>query len=360
LVGEPPTIYDSDRKKTTLFINEWELYWAVNNDNTLMINPYRQAMFFLTYIKGTRVNEWVMAVNRWLARQLQGGINPTDEQLWNEVTASFMRRFVDSLAKENVQSILQAGVKMKGEDIDAYIVEIEELIRLAEYRFDVPQTIKMFMDGLPTGLYQKVLELDRPHTYEQWKQAAINCQQDYIHMKVRLKAHRGGINTPHQRGWMPRQMMPDPNAMDTSAGRTRGCVAGSEEMNPATMPHGGYIPQGGFMQGNRGGGRQRDLHEVECYTCHKKGHLSCNCPQHTWNKPSNNQRSWTPCQSQGHKAVVDDRSICNEEQIITARSSTQTPQQQADMWLQGVATAGEDVQELVMRDLVGREGFQNT
>ncbi len=67
LVGEPPTIYNGDRKKTTLFINEWELYWAVNNDNTLMINPYRRAMFFLTYIKGTRVNEWVMAVNRWLA-----------------------------------------------------------------------------------------------------------------------------------------------------------------------------------------------------------------------------------------------------------------------------------------------------
>ncbi len=41
LVGEPPTIYDGDRKKTTLFINEWELYWAVNNDNALMINPYR-------------------------------------------------------------------------------------------------------------------------------------------------------------------------------------------------------------------------------------------------------------------------------------------------------------------------------
>ena len=40
LVGEPPTIYDRDRKKTTLFINEWELYWAVNNDNALMINPY--------------------------------------------------------------------------------------------------------------------------------------------------------------------------------------------------------------------------------------------------------------------------------------------------------------------------------
>ncbi len=74
-----------------------------------------------------------MAVNRWLARQIQGGINVADEQLWNEVAASFMRCFTDNLAKENAQSILRAGVKMKGEDIDAYIVEIEELIRLAEY-----------------------------------------------------------------------------------------------------------------------------------------------------------------------------------------------------------------------------------
>jgi len=128
LVGEPPTIYDGERKKTTLFINEWELYWAVNNDNALMINPYRRAMFFLTYIKGSWVNEWVMAVNRWLARQIQGGIATNDERLWNKVASSFTRCFADSLAKENAQAILRAGVKMKGEDIDAYVVEIEELI----------------------------------------------------------------------------------------------------------------------------------------------------------------------------------------------------------------------------------------
>jgi len=53
---------------------------------------------------------------------------------------------------------------------------------------------------------------------------------------------------------------------------------------------------------------------------------------------------------------VDDRSI-DEEEVTTA--NTQTSQQQANEWLRGMATAGEDVQELVMRDLVGREGFQH-
>ncbi len=63
---------------------------------------------------------------------------------------------------------------MKGEDIDSYIAEFEEAVHVAEYRFDVPQTIETFTEGLPMGLYQKVLEFDRPHLYEQWKQAAID------------------------------------------------------------------------------------------------------------------------------------------------------------------------------------------
>src|SRR6266702_4977388 len=125
---------------------------------------------------------------------------------------------------------------MKGEDINTYIVEIEDLIRLAESRFEFPQTIEVFTDRLPTGLYQKILELDRPRTYDKWKQAAINRQQDYIHMKARLRAHRGGAAlTPKPRGWMPQRLSHDPNAMDTSAGRTRGRVAGSEDVNPTTM-----------------------------------------------------------------------------------------------------------------------------
>ncbi len=75
---------------------------------------------------------------------------------------------------------------MKGEDIDNYIAEFEELVRMVGYRFDVLQTINTFTEGLPMGLYQKVLEFDQPHTYEQWKQAAIDQQQTYIHMKARL------------------------------------------------------------------------------------------------------------------------------------------------------------------------------
>ena len=87
-----------------------------------------------------------------------------------------------------------------------------------------------------------MLELNHPITYEQWKQAAMNHKQNYIHMKAQLKAHYGGFTLSRPHGWAPQRMLTDPNAMDTSAGRTCGRVTGSEEMNPTNMPCGGYIP----------------------------------------------------------------------------------------------------------------------
>ncbi len=68
-------------------------------------------MFFLTYIKETHVNEWVVAVNWWLTRQLQGGIANTNERLWMEVAMSFLRCFTDSLAKENAQSTYKKALR---------------------------------------------------------------------------------------------------------------------------------------------------------------------------------------------------------------------------------------------------------
>ncbi len=307
------------------------------------MNPYQQAMFFLTYVKGTNVNEWVMAVNQWLNRQLQGGIPTTDEWLWNEVTALFSWWFTNNLKKENTQSILRGGLKMKGEDIDAYIAEFEELVQMAGYQFDVPQMIETFTEGLPMGLYQKTLEMDWPGTYEQWKDAAIQRQQLYIHLKVWLNMHKN-CNTPQtcRGGWMPRGQLTNPNAMDTSVGRTRGRIMGSEEINFNAPPN---SPRGG-----RGGGQghpRRDLSEVECYMCHQKGHLSHNCLQHIWNKG----KSW------GREAIINDQSVINEE-VMIAQGSTHTLQQQADAWLRSMANEGEDMQELVMRDLVGKEDFQ--
>jgi len=52
--------------------------------------------------------------------------------------------------------------------------------------------------------------------------------------------------------------------------------------------------------------------------------------------------------------IVDDRSVIKEE---THEGHAATPQQTANAWLQSVANEREEVRDLIMRDLLGKEDF---
>jgi len=69
-----------------------------------------------------------------------------------------------------------------------------------------------------------------------------------------------------------------------------------------------------------------------------------------WNKNNN----WTPRPTQGREAVVDDQRIIEEE---THEDRTATPQQTTNTWLRGIANKREEVRDLIMRDLLGKEDF---
>jgi hypothetical protein len=55
------------------------------------------------------------------------------------------------------------------------------------------------------------------------------------------------------------------------------------------------------------------------------------------------------CQEESNIRVVDDRSIADD----------QTPQQRANDWLTSVADEHNNVKDIVMQELWGKEDFQN-
>jgi hypothetical protein len=127
--------------------------------------------------------------------------------------------------------------------LDDYIAKFERQARVAEYDLDNALTIDLFIKGLPRDLVEKALQLDEPRTYNEWKDAVSRRQQQYFFIKTRLDSFKKPTqNTPRPGAWVPRgQWNPrggwrgnnrprDPNAMDTSADRTRGRLANAEEV----------------------------------------------------------------------------------------------------------------------------------
>jgi hypothetical protein len=364
LVGNTPLIFKGERSRAEEFITQWQLYEGVNITNELMRNAYQRAMLFLTYIQGPIVNEWVKGVNAWLRGQI---INqqwaPTDERLWIEVFNSFNRQFANVMEQEDAQAALAKGLQLDKGDLDKLITEFEQLVRHARYDVNQDLVLRIFTSALPNAMYEYILRtLPQPATYEQWRSAAIDQQRVYVHMRNRTDRFKTK-KLPPTTTWRPfgnqwKNPQRDPNAMDMSPGRTRARVAEAKDF----LPGGNRYEQ--RVGGSREGGYprrpvQRDGQRkvLTCFFCGKPGHFARDCRQKRNNQGSNGPprntqiptRARQICQEEGNIRVVDNRSVADDR----------TPQQRANDWLTSMADEHDDVKDIVMQELWGKEDFQN-
>jgi hypothetical protein len=359
LVGNTPLIFKGERSRAEEFITQWQLYEGVNITNELMRNAYQRAMLFLTYIQGPIVNEWVKGVNAWLRGQI---INQrwasTDERLWVEVFDSFNRQFANVMEQEDAQAALAKGLQLEKGDLDKLITEFEQLVRHARYDVNQDLVLRIFTSALPNAMYEYILRtLPQPATYEQWRSAAIDQQQVYVHMRNRTDRFKTK-KLPPTTTWRPfGNPQRDPNAMDTSPGRTRARVAEAEDFLPGGNRYEqrvGGSREGGYPRGPVQKDGQRKV--LTCFFCGKPGHFARDCRQKRNNQgPSSPPRNTQPMrarqihQEEGNIRVVDDRSVADDR----------TPQQRATDWLTSVADEHDDVKDIVMQELWGKEDFQN-
>jgi hypothetical protein len=239
LIGNTPLIFTGDRARAEEFITQWQLYKGVNITNDLMRNAYQRAMLFLTYIQGPIVNEWVKGVNAWLRGQLiHQQWAPTDERLWNEVFDSFNRQFANVMEQEDAQAALAKGLQLEKGDLDKLITEFEQLVHHAGYDVNQDLVLCIFTSALPNAMYKYIVHtIPTNAMYEQWRAAAIEQQKIYVHMRNRADHFKTKTKPPPTNNWKPfnnqwRNPQHDPNAMDTSPGRTRARIAETEDFLP--------------------------------------------------------------------------------------------------------------------------------
>jgi hypothetical protein len=327
LVGNTPIIFKGEQSKAEEFITQWQLYEGVNITNDLMRNAYQRAMLFLTYIQGPIVNEWVKGVNAWLRGQI---INqrwaPTDERLWNEVFDSFNRQFANVMEQEDAQAALAKGLQLEKGDLDKLITELEQLVHHAGYDVNQDLVLRIFTSALPNTMYEYILRtLPQPATYKQWRTAAIDQQQVYIHMRNRTDHFKTKAKPPTMNPWKPfnsqwRNPQRDQNAMDTSPGRTQARIAEAEDF----LPGGSRYKQCGGGGTPRGPVQNRQRKVLTCFFYGKPGHFTRDCRQKRYSNQKTPTYSGPP---RGNQPTTHARQTPEEEGTIQRAAEGRTPQQ---------------------------------
>jgi len=213
--------------------------------------PYQRSMTFLSYIRGPLVDDWVEEQAQWLINQVTGGVPHAKENLWMTIEVRFCQAYTDTAEKQKAQHNIWE-LKMKGDDLDTFIAQFQQVARKAGYDLDGEATLDVFQRALPYKLVANCVQFDHPVTWNDWTQAARRHQQEYIYLKERVKGRerRGGA-TKFQ--WRNALNSRNPNAMDIGRTRARATFTDEEKWQRV---------QSGL-----------------CFQCNQKGHIARFCPQ---------------------------------------------------------------------------------
>ena len=144
-MGKLPDTFDGDRAKAEDFIEEVKGYLHLNQDVAGFNSPIKKVAFTLIHMKGPKVANWVKTMGETIE-----GLDPLVDNIpaiWTTFLNMFNTQYQDSTKEEKAQAQLK-NLRMKGNLIDEYVSDFEELVRMVGYATGSTETMTMFLDGV--------------------------------------------------------------------------------------------------------------------------------------------------------------------------------------------------------------------
>ena len=94
-------------------------------------------------------------------------MTPLDDEpdTWRQFAQQFITTFTDTQKDQRARNQLES-LKMKWPEVDQYTMDFEKLMREAGYRLDTPESIQMYLKGLPSSVMKDVLRAPTATTYQ--------------------------------------------------------------------------------------------------------------------------------------------------------------------------------------------------
>ena len=191
-MGKLPEIFDRDRTKAEDFIEEVKGYLHLNQDVAGFNSPMKKVHFTLTHMKGPKVANWVNTMGETI-KSMDPAVNNIPK-VWTQFLDTFDAQFQDSTKEEKARTQLK-NLRMKGNLIDEYVSDFEELVRMAGYATESPETMAMFLDGVDTGILRDIIKPPIPRDYRMLQQKAIESTKAQQAINDILKSRgQGRVN----------------------------------------------------------------------------------------------------------------------------------------------------------------------
>jgi len=188
LKGNPPFIFTGDRNTSRKFINNFDLWRLLNQNNDTMKKPLSRVVTLLSYMDGDKVDAWKEEQMHILEKAANDGVQDTDENLWKD----FIERFRIAFTNQNQrEESYQKLCKLKQEEsLDDFFAKFKQLAFEAGVPLDNKGTIETLKHAMNKGLTSTIINspnfdptADVPWTFKQWEEQA--CQS---HLKWKAAA----------------------------------------------------------------------------------------------------------------------------------------------------------------------------